>query len=358
MVQRHIGRGGRGRIAALAPFLAAFLILNLGACSGKGGGTEPGSDQGILTSGPHTYDGSFFDPLGPFHITDLRSKMVATDTDSVDLYAEMVDYETRNLTVYYPPGASQRPVVFFIHGGAWVDGYMEWYDFVANSFTAEAGYVTVVINYRLTSDEVFPTEICPTKEGPAPDPSLKAAYYPDNIRDCADALQWTVDHVAEYGGDPEQIFVFGHSAGGHLASLLVTHPDFAPLRPHVRGVITMSGAYTLSELNTLVFGEALELTFRTDTDASVLAEASPTTYVTPDLELPPFLVLYAEGELPSLTSQALAFVTRLTETGHEVESQYLAGYDHTSEMTAIAFSYEAPTARILRFIAEHGAETP
>ncbi len=352
IVSRHAVRGGYGAMAGSLGALVLLLGLFSASCDHEGG-TKPAPEAALQASEPLLYDGSFHEPIGPFHITDLRSKMVPAGSDSIDLYAEMVDYETRNLTVFRRSGATGRPVIFFIHGGAWIDEYREWYSFVAESFTVAEGFVTVVINYRLASREVFPAGLCPTKESPAPDSSQKAASYPDNIRDCADALQWTIDNVAEYGGDPQQIFVFGHSAGGHLASLLITHPDFAALRPHVRGVISMSGAYSLEELNLLTFADALDQTFHTHSDEAILSEASPVTYVDDQTALPPFLVLYAEEELPSLTSQALAFSARLRESGHEVASQHLAGYGHVSEMTAFAYAHETPTVLVLQFIGEH-----
>ncbi len=338
--------------------LALLALLLVAGCGGGGGGAPvAGGEDAIVQEGPFLYDGSLHEPLGDFRITDLRSRMVETDDgDSIDTYASKEDYEARDLTLFHEPGATGRPVVLFIHGGGWTDGYREWYHYTAEAFTGEMGYVTVVANYRLTSDQVFPSSICPTRESEAPDAEEKAAWYPDNLRDCADALAWTADHVEEYGGDPNEIFLFGHSAGGHLVSLLALHDDYDSLRARIRGVISMSGAYDLGDLNDAMFGTVLDLTFDTHTNAAVLSEASPETYVAAGDSLPPFLVLYCEDELPSLTSEALSFIALLENTGHEVESEYLAGYSHVSEMNAIEFSYEAPTARIIRFIEDRVAE--
>lgn len=336
-------------------WLGSLLLIGfcsyLLSCSDNDGGTSPPDPPVIQSSAPLLYDGSLYPAIGAFHITDLRSKEVtAAGNDTIDMYEQMEDYETRNLTVYHRSDKSDQPVVFFIHGGAWIDEYMEWYSFVPKSFTGAEGYVTVVINYRLTSDQVFPAEICPTRTSPAPAASLKAAYYPDNIRDCADAFRWVIDNIADYGGNPGQIFVFGHSAGGHLASLLTTHPDFADLRPSIKGVISLSGAYRLAEMNTFAFGSALEQTYRTSSDTAILDEASPFTYVTSDVDLPPWLILYAQDELPSLTADAIAFTARLQNMGQTVSDAHLTGYGHVTEMTAIEFEDEAPTILILEFI--------
>lgn len=331
-----------------AMLASAFLAFS---CSDNETSGQPEIPSGTVSeAGPFLYDGYWGAPIGDYRITDLRTKMVASGSDSIDIYGEMENYETRNLTVFHKTGLTDQPVIFFIHGGGWTDNYMEWFDFVAESFTAGKGWVTVVANYRLTSDQVFPTAICSTRTSPAPDPSLKAAWYPDNIEDCADGLQWVIDEISTYGGDPEKIFVFGHSAGGHLASLLTTHPDYVDLRGSIRGLISMSGAYLLTEINLPTFAPAMEQTFGTYSDSEILIEASPSTYVVDGIQLPPVLILYAEDELLSLVSQAIAFDNRLELMGQDVESVYLQGYGHVSELEAIEFPEEDPTAEIIRFV--------
>jgi acetyl esterase/lipase len=350
---RQIIRAATRRLTP--PYLLVAAALMASSCSDDDVPTGPISpiSGGTVENGAISYDGSHHAALGPFPITDLRSRIVGADGDSVDLYAAMESYETRNLTVFQPAGASGCPVVVVVHGGGWTDGYMEWYAFTAGAFTGEFGYVTVVINYRLTSDQVFPASICPTRDSEAPDPALKAAWYPDNLHDCADALQWVVDHIAGYGGDPERIFLIGHSAGAHLVSLLATHDDYAAMRPHIRGVISMSGGYDLSDLSQLTFGHALELTFGTSTDTAILGEASPASYLAAGATMPPFLVLYCELDLPSLERQAVAFSARLDELGHAVELVYLPGYDHVSEMQALEDADALPTDQMRQFIDTH-----
>ncbi|MCZ7568338.1 MAG: alpha/beta hydrolase [Ardenticatenaceae bacterium] len=288
----------------------------------------------------------------PFLITDIRTETKYSDKHS---------YEMRSLTVYRAHDDSHlldnQPVIFFVHGGAWTDGYENWYDFVAQSFTGEKGWVTVVIDYRLTSDQVFiADEHCPDRDtcnSPENVPlRTKAAWYRDNIEDVASAFQWVVDNIAGNGGNADQIVAFGHSAGGHLVSLLATHPNYSALRPAMKGLISMSGAYLLKELSMVTFASDIDQTFQgghIDNDAE-LDEASPSTYVIAGMPLPPFYVLHAQRELPSLYEQALAFRNTLESRGLAVEYDYLAGYDHSTEMEAIADISTAPTALIVNFI--------
>src|SRR5438093_1573887 len=70
-----------------------------------------------------------------------------------------------------------------------------------------------------------------------------------NVEDVARAFAWTHKNIAKHGGDPANIFVCGHSAGGHLVSLLSTNPTY--LRAHdlkisdIKGTIPLSGVFVL-----------------------------------------------------------------------------------------------------------------
>ncbi len=311
---------------------------------------EPAPDdwgEVVTTTTPYTiYKADFM--YGPsFLTTDIRT----TDRES---------YENHALTVYRPHDGHAflkgRPVVFFVHGGGWTNGYRDQYGYVAQSFTGVKGWVTVVIDYRLTSDQVFiADQYCPDVETCNQPENVahrtKAAWYPDNITDVGMAMQWVVDHIGEHGGDPSQIVIFGHSAGGHLVSLLATHEDFASLRPSIRGVISMSGAYDLNELNHLFWSSIVSQTFPGGfSNSELLADGSASSYLTPTLAPPPFYLLYCELEVPSLTDQALGFDADLAALGFDHDLSYLAGYDHVSEMAAIYDADALPTRQIIAWI--------
>ncbi|RLC59801.1 MAG: hypothetical protein DRI80_11980 [Chloroflexota bacterium] len=289
----------------------------------------------------------------PPTVTDMR------EDDGGKIYSDKEGYEIRALTVYRAYDGQtlldHQPVVFFVHGGAWIDGYRDWYQFVAYPFTGEEGWVTVVVDYRLTSDQVFiADQNCSLRATCVPTEATKAAWYPDNIDDVAAAFQWTVDHIAENGGDADKIIVFGHSAGGHLASLLATstYTDHQAIpRSAIKGLISMSGAYDLNSLNHAFWDSAVTQTFHGGFDSvELLEQASPSTYVVSDTTLPPFYLLYAEDDLLSLTEQSLVFKNRLETLGFDATISYLAGYGHYTEMEAIAYFDEPPTQLIINWI--------
>lgn len=307
--------------------------------------------EGVTTTFA-VYRQNFIYGSQPLSVTDIREGIT---------YSDLQSYEIRSLDVYRPAAGvnllQSRPVVFFVHGGAWTDGYRFWYDFVAQSFSGEKGWMTVVVDYRLTSDDVFiADEFCPDRETCILPSSVasrtKAAWYPDNIADVAAAFGWTVDHIGEHGGDARNIFVFGHSAGGHLASLLATHPDYAALRPQMRGIISLSGAYMLKDLDMFIFGGDIDQTFLGGhiNNDDELDEASPGFYVQSGELLPSFFLIHCQFDLPSLPSQAVSFWGKLNLAGMDVEEAYLVGYSHVSEMTAISDTQAAPTIAILNYI--------
>ena len=140
------------------------------------------------------------------------------------------------------PFSGGAPVLVFIHGGYWRSLDKSDHSFVAPAFT-QAGACVVVPNYAL----------CP------------AVSIPDIALQMVKALAWTWRHVAEYGGDPHRITVVGHSAGGHLAAMLLTccWEAFAADLPSdlAESALSISGLYDLEPLSRTPFlSESLRLT--------------------------------------------------------------------------------------------------
>ena len=107
----------------------------------------------------------------------------------------------QKLDVFVPDAtaADPRPVLVFFYGGGWHSGLPGEYHFVGRTF-ARLGYVVVIPGYRLTPEGKFPRM----------------------LEDSAAGVKWVHDHIADYGGDPNRVFVMGHSAGAQLAALVCT----------------------------------------------------------------------------------------------------------------------------------------
>jgi len=287
-----------------------------------------------------------------FLITDIRQ-----DT----LYDSIQSFNIKNLTVYRPFNGTEylntRPVVFFVHGGGWVDGYSFWYRFVSQSLAAEKGWIFISVDYRITSDSVFiADQYCPDRAHCTDTiHRTKAAWFPDNINDVAEAFQWTINNIESLGGDTNNIFIFGHSAGAHLVSLLATDQEYSNLRPHVRGVVSLSGAYQLKTLDMTVFGAAIDQTFHGghQDNNTELDEASPWNYITPGLILPPFQLLHCSMDLPSLPGQKILFTNQLDYYDYYNENVFFNGFSHVTEMTSMDDINSEPAQRITQFIEYH-----
>jgi acetyl esterase/lipase len=136
------------------------------------------------------------------------------------------DDPQQRLDVYVPhkPAAAPRPMVVFWHGGRWSFGDKGDYRFVGAALT-ELGYVAVLPNYRHY-------------------PQVKMPGFMD---DAARAAQWAQYHAADYGADPQRLYLTGHSAGAHLAALVTLDSRYfaaiGPQPPRIAGVIGLSGPY-------------------------------------------------------------------------------------------------------------------
>src|SRR5262245_27804511 len=113
-------------------------------------------------------------------------------------YAEPKN-ERQTLDVFAPAEGKNHPVVIWIHGGGWQAGNKTDVQIKPRAF-ADKGFVFVTTNYRL----------------------LPAATIQQMAGDVAKAIRWAHDHARDYGGDPDTLFVMGHSAGAQLAALVCT----------------------------------------------------------------------------------------------------------------------------------------
>jgi arylformamidase len=157
----------------------------------------------------------------------------------------------------FPATRADAPVLVFIHGGWWRSLDKHQHSFIAPSFV-EAGAMVVVPNYTL----------CPAV-------SIEAI-----VQQLVRALAWTHRHAALYGGDPRRIVVLGHSAGGHLASMMLSclWPQVAADLPPqlVRAALSLSGVFDLEPLRQAPFLQCdLRLT------AAAVRKLSPARFPAP-----------------------------------------------------------------------------
>lgn len=272
------------------------------------------------------------------------------------------------LDLYLPKGKRSFPVVVLVHGGAWMVGDNRCcglYSAVGD-FLASEGIGAVLPNYRLS-------------------PRVK---HPGHVQDVARAIAWTRANIADYGGDPNNLFLAGHSAGGHLVSLLCTDDTYllalGMKTSDIRGVISVSGVYRIPEgkmdvtLNGLsesgfrleqispfrgesrrtTVSRGIEVPLKIDIFGPVFgdnarqrAEASPLTHVRPGL--PPFLICYAEKDLPSLPAMATEFHDALVKVGCSSQLHEVKNRNHNSIMFQAIDRHDPVAEKIARFVRQH-----
>lgn len=161
------------------------------------------------------------------------------------------------------PGAPKAPILVFIHGGWWRALDKSDHSFLAPAFL-RSGACVVVPNYAL----------CPgTPKRPVDIPHI--------VLQMVHALTWIWRHADEFGGDADRITLVGHSAGGHLAAMLLlcrwaqVARDLPPNL--VRNALSVSGVFDLAPLSRAPFLQpSLKLTARTVRKASPALLPAPT----------------------------------------------------------------------------------
>jgi arylformamidase len=187
------------------------------------------------------------------------------------------------LDIFQPSSVGEtdrRPVVVFVHGGAWRNLDLAGSSFAAETFTAH-GALYVPLGFSC----------------------MPAAGSLDRmVAQIRDAIAWVARHINEYGGDPERLYLLGHSSGGHLAGMgLVTDwPKLYGLPADlIRGAILASGIYDLEPVRLSYRNAMLGL----DRDAEIRNS--------PCRNLPahgaPLLIAHGELETAEFKRQSRAF---------------------------------------------------
>jgi acetyl esterase/lipase len=292
--------------------------------------------KAVCSSGPATYA-----------VREVKNVPYWTGRDA--------DPARHKLDLYLPRTDKPFPVIVFVHGGAWVlgdKGFFGWGGDIGRCF-ARLGIGAVLPSYRLS-------------------PGVK---HPGHVKDVARAFAWTSKHIAQYGGRPDQLFLCGHSAGGHLVSLLASDEVYLKEvgldASAIKGVISVSGVYRIPQFDHALTAapspgkSSFDLTSVLQqfdlpitpfssvfgNDARVLRDASPLSHV--HAGLPPFLLIYAGGDLPLLPDMAREFARGLKDARCDVHLLQVKDRDHETVMFDATTADDPVTRAIRGFVEGH-----
>jgi acetyl esterase/lipase len=219
----------------------------------------------------------------------------------------------------------------FIHGGSWNSGSKNLYSFIGRRL-AKQGVVAVIINYRLA----------PTVQVPA------------MADDCARAAGWVVQHIADYGGDPNRLFVMGHSAGGGLAALLATDNSLLARRglAHnpIRGAILddPAGLDMYDYLQKMQYPGDEQYLVPFGREPAVWKDVSPMYHV--GAGSPPFLLFVGGETYPSISSSSEKFRQRLRALGREPQFTVLPGKKHIPMVLQLYWQHNLIYRELLKLV--------
>ena len=208
------------------------------------------------------------------------------------------------------------PIIVFFYGGRWQNGSRQEYAFVGQSL-ANRGFITVIPDYRLYPEVGFPTF----------------------IDDAAKATQWVIEHSQKLGGDPSQIYLMGHSAGAHIAAMLVankSHFNATGVSPkQIKGLISLSGP-----LNFKITDNDIKQVFSA---ANHYPDTQPINFI--DGTEPNMLLLHGVKDKTLFPDNSISFAKKTNQLGGNAKVITYKNMSHVGLLLALAnapFLYFAP----------------
>lgn len=214
-------------------------------------------------------------------------------------------------------GPAKRPVVIFWYGGGWVKGDRRAYAFAARAF-ARAGFVVVVPDYR----------------------KVPGVRFPAFVQDGAQAVRWTRDHIAEFGGDPGRIALAGHSAGAYTVAMLALDRRWLEAEgvdPRIiKAGVGLSGPYDFYPFTSKRSIDAMQ-------GVADPAMTQPIHFARADA--PPLLLVTSSADTVVRPRNAINLAARLQALGAPVSLRDYPGLSHEQVVMALSvpFRGKGPT---------------
>lgn len=218
---------------------------------------------------------------------------------------------------YFPAERVDAPIQVFVHGGAWKNFTKNDYSFPADGFVP-AGISTVILNFSKL-------------------PQVRLPVMVDQVRR---AVAWIYKNARQYGGDPERLYMSGHSSGAHLTAnaLLTDWPAFGCPPRIVKAAACVSGPYDLEPVMLSARSSYVRL------DEAEMSALSANRHT--DQIQCPVVVAYAEGDTDEFRRQSREFANALERSGRLAALRCVAGVNHFELMEQFAH----PESELVRCI--------
>jgi acetyl esterase/lipase len=240
-------------------------------------------------------------------------------------------HQQKHLLDVFASKEHNSDVLIFIHGGGWSGGSKDFYSAMGQNFANKQ--VTVVINnYRLSPE----------------------ANFEQMALDCAYAVKWVEDNIHSFNGNPQRIFVSGHSAGGHLAALIALNNEFlnassANLEA-IKGCILIDAfglnAKDFIEAHQSIYMKHIKDIFTSNPDN--WRRGSPAEYL--NLSDLPFLVMTGEKTHDVLMYDNQIFVQKLTAKGKTYTAEIYPNKTHMQMITQMSNTNNELYSKIIAFM--------
>jgi arylformamidase len=207
--------------------------------------------------------------------------------------------DKQELDVFAPPGATKAPVLVYLHGGAWLRGARQDTIYPALAVTGR-GAALVVPEFNNVSEVSLPTM----------------------VRQCREAVDWTVRNAESFGGDPDKVYLAGHSSGAHLASCVLLDD------PPVKGALVISGMYDLHAPMLSARSKYVKITAEELDAASAMRHLGRIRC--------PVAVAWSVGDSPEFRRQARVFADALEGMGRLAGRSEVFSPNHFEEPRQLA----------------------
>ena len=229
------------------------------------------------------------------------------------------------LDLYLPEGeVSDAPVFLFLHGGGFREGDKAHYGSVAEPFV-NRGVITAIASYRLTGS---------------------GSHYPDQPDDVKSTVKWLFENISQYGGNPENIYVGGHSAGAILSADIGVDRawlvEMGMPKEILKGIVPVSGPYDVRAR-----GRPGEVYTYAPTP-ELREQASPILHVNDPVPA----ALVAVGSEEGYQESSMAFTEALKAAGVDAHYLLLEGEDHADTALSLANGNSELFKQALRMILE------